>query len=307
MTAPYSIEIFVPNGDPEGLRIVSLKNWTGVGLVFPRETWSQTRKREEFGWTGVYLLSGYGEDDPDFPVIYIGQTDELRKRINQHEKGKDFWDRCVVFVSSNNFLNRAHVTWLEWALYYRASKIGQCKINNSQVPQKSSLSESDEADMEAFLSQMMQVFPLIGVRVFEQPRVTKATADQPSGMALATAKSVDSKGRDTIIVPANQEGFEDVFLGQNCWHAIRIGGGMRDRIKYIAGYQTKPISAVTHLANVDHIESYGDTGKYKVVFAEPAKEFGPVPYGNAPRGAMQGPRYTRLELLQKASSLADIL
>ena len=103
MGAAYSIEIFVPSGDPDGLRLVSLKNWTGVGLFFTRETWQETRKRGEFGRTGVYILAGYGEDDPDFPVFYIGQTDELRKRIDQHEKGKDFWDRCVVFISSNNF------------------------------------------------------------------------------------------------------------------------------------------------------------------------------------------------------------
>jgi len=307
MSTPYSIEVFVPDGDPDGLRIVSLKNWTGIGLVFPRDNWTETRGRIEFERTGIYVLSGYSEDDPDFPVIYVGQTDELRKRIDQHAKAKDFWDRCVVFVSSNNFLNRAHVTWLEWALFQRAKSIGQCNVNNSQTPQKPSLSESDEAEMKAFLSQMLQVFPLVGVRVFEQPKTIQAKRDPLRDSVGDAPKSSGSRHRDTIIVPANRDGFDEVFLGQNCWYAIRIGGGMRDNIRYIAGYQTQPVSAITHLAEVDRIEPYGDTGKYKVVFSGPAQEIGPIPFGNAPSGAMQGPRYTRLELLKKASSLEDIL
>lgn len=65
MGTPYSIEIFVP----EGLRIASLKNWTGVGLVFQRQSWKETKRRPEFNQMGVYILLGYGEDDPDLPVF----------------------------------------------------------------------------------------------------------------------------------------------------------------------------------------------------------------------------------------------
>jgi len=33
---PFSIRIFVPGGDPDGLRIVEKSNWTGVGVAFNR-------------------------------------------------------------------------------------------------------------------------------------------------------------------------------------------------------------------------------------------------------------------------------
>ena len=49
-------------------------------------------------------------------------------------------------------------------------------------------------------------------------------------------RPVVSTGPDTIIVPAQKEGFEKVFLGENCWYAIRISGGMLQNIKRIAGY-----------------------------------------------------------------------
>jgi len=66
---------------------------------------------------------------------------------------------------------------------------------------------------------------------------------------------------DTIIVPAQKEGFDKVFLGENAWHAIRISGGMIPKIKYVAAYQTQPVSAITHIAPVRNIVPYGEGGK----------------------------------------------
>ena len=103
-----------------------------------------------------------------------------------------------------------------------------------------------------------------------------------------------------------------MFLGQNCWYAIRIAGGMLDKmrrpwssvsraIKYIAAYQTNPVSAITHYAPVSQIEPYGESGKYKLVFSEKAKPIGPNTFGDAPTGSMQGPRYTMIDQLRKAA------
>jgi hypothetical protein len=119
--------------------------------------------------------------------------------------------------------------------------------------------------------------------------------------------ATDDNEPDTIVVPAKPEGFEAVFLGENKWRAIRISGGMRDKIKYIAAYRTAPDSAITHIAPIDHIESYGDNGKYQLVFSEPAKPIGPIPFGNAPSGAMQGPRYTTRSKLLAAKTVSDVL
>jgi hypothetical protein len=110
---------------------------------------------------------------------------------------------------------------------------------------------------------------------------------------------------DTIVVPAQEDGFQKVFIGENAWYAIRIARSMLDNIKYIAAYQPSPISAVTHFASVKQIEPYGDNGKYKLVFAEPAKAVGPIPFGQAITGSMQGTRYTTLAKLQTAKIVVD--
>jgi hypothetical protein len=114
---------------------------------------------------------------------------------------------------------------------------------------------------------------------------------------------------DTIVVPANKEGFEQTFLGENCWYAIRISKSMIDKIKYIAGYQTAPISAITYYAEVDRIEKYKDTDKFIIYFKEPAKKIGPLKLVPKPEGkvkAPQAPRYTTFARLMKAKNLDDV-
>jgi hypothetical protein len=112
---------------------------------------------------------------------------------------------------------------------------------------------------------------------------------------------------DTIVVPAQKDGFDEVFLGKNAWWAIRISGGMIPKIKYIAAYQSQPISAITHVAPVAQIEPYGDSGKYKLTFSEPAKAITPIPFADAPSGFMQGPRYTTFAKLQNAKKVTDLV
>ena len=156
--------------------------------------------------------------------------------------------------------------------------------------------------MQAFLREMLQILPLVGLNAFEIP---KPVAEPMARSADAGAKGTSDEP-DTIIVPAQKDGFQKVFLGENAWWAIRISGGMLSKIKYIAAYQSQPISAITHVAPVAKIEPHGDSGKYKLIFSEPAKPIGPIPFGDAPLGFMQGPRYTTYERLLKAKKVTDL-
>jgi hypothetical protein len=132
-------------------------------------------------------------------------------------------------------------------------------------------------------------------------QATKKAAQPAPTLATLTVPQLD-----TVIVPAREDGFEETFLGENCWYEIRIGEKMREKIKYISGYRSSPIAAITHYAPVDRIEPYGEAGKYKLIFAEPAKPIGPIPFGDAPSGSMQGPRYTSLQKLLTAKKLTDL-
>ena len=236
------------------------------------------------------------------PVAYVGQTDNLQKRIDQHEASKDFWSSCVLFLSTAGGLNRAHTTWLEWALIEQAAKAKRCRLLNGVSPAEPALIESEKADTRAFLDEMLRMMPTMGVHIFEAAAavhpVTPAKADVAAGEQV----------KDTIVVPAQKEGFEKVFIGENAWWAIRIAAKHRDHLKWIAAYQVTPVCAVTHIAPIDHLEPYGDEGKFKVVFASPAQPLPkPIPFGKAQSGAMQGSRYTTKDQLFSAKSVKDII
>lgn len=296
----YKVNIFVPEGDPEGIRIIDKMNWTGVAVRFPRLKWAEVKKRSEFSNPGIYILVGHvdtGESYDGLPTIYIGQGEEVRTRIESHYQNKDFWEWGVVFSSTANRLNRAHITWLEYALVKRANEVARSHLENGNTPQEPNLAEADKADMQVFLAEILQILPFAELRAFEAHKaiVTVNNHVQPSGNP--------KDGVDTIIVPAKKDGFDEVFINENRWYALRIAGGKLDKIKYIAAYQGAPISAVTHYAPVKNIELFGDTGKYLINFAESAKVISPIPFGNLPAGGMQSPRYTNLQKLLKAETL----
>lgn len=280
MSDPFTIRVFVANGDPEGVRLVDRMNWTGVGVVFPRERWQIARSRAELSRTGVYILVGYKEGDEDLPTLYIGEGDAVRDRIDSHIQSKEFWENGYAFTTSNSGLNKAHVRWLERELIQQAKKAGRSKLDNGTAPPEPPLSEAERADSRAFLREILQVLPIMGLRVFEEPKPV-ATPRAPAGgtqplVGLAAAALVTGSPDDVVVVvPAQEEGFKAVFLGEHRWRSIRIAGGKLQQIRYIAAYQTKPISAVTHYAPVAEIEPYGEDGKYQLIFSGPPVDITP--------------------------------
>jgi hypothetical protein len=306
----FTIRIFVPDGDPEGVRIIDRMNWTGKAIFFPREKWKDVCQRRDFENAGVYILVGYSEeaggDDStkDVPTVYIGEGDGIRNRIESHYVNKVFWTWGIAFISTNRGLNKAHAQWLEYKLVELAKSIGQCSLDNGNTPQEPALTEGEKADTAGFLREICQILPLVGLRAFNAPKAIATPKVHPEASSGSTILSATAD-RDTIVIPARVNSFNETFLGENCWYAIRIAGGMLDKIRWIAAYQTSPIAAITHVAPVHHIEPYGDEKKYKVVFSEPAKAITPVSLGDAAL-AIAGPRYTNYGELLKARKLTDL-
>lgn len=176
---PFSIRIFVPDGDPDGLRLVEKSNWTGVGVVFNRSIFKQVLDRPEFERTGVYVLVGSSEDST-LPTIYIGEGDSVKQRLAAHYSQKDFWDWAVFFVTKDCSLNKAHVKHLESRLLGLAKVAKQCKLYSDQPSLPPTLSEAETADMESFLLDMLSIYPLLGLSVFEKTEVIK----RPDGEVL---------------------------------------------------------------------------------------------------------------------------
>lgn len=178
---PFSLRIFVVDGDPDGLRLVERSNWVGKAMIFPRALLSRIKQRAELAQTGVYLLLG-PRDDGEGEMLYVGEGDPVLPRLQDHFTKKDFWNRAVCFVAAPGQLNKAHVQFLEASLIRLARAAKRLPLDNANQPAEPSLSEADCADMQVFLENMLGMLPVLGVHAFEQ------VAANPAAATLLTCK-----------------------------------------------------------------------------------------------------------------------
>ena len=191
-TQGFSVRIFIPTGEPEGLKIVEKSNWTGQGIVFPRSLFAEARNRPELKRAGIYVLWGPSESG-QLPRAYVGEGDSVLSRLDQHAKSKDFWTHAAVFTSKDQNLNKAHVQHVESRLVALASEAKRCELDNGNVPQPPSLSEADAADAEGFLADVLLCLPVVGVSLFEKAKVS----GPKSRDLFLKAKGIDARGVDS--------------------------------------------------------------------------------------------------------------
>jgi hypothetical protein len=187
----FSVRIFIPSGEPEGVRIVEKSNWTGQGVVFPRSLMAEARKRPELARPGVYVLWGPSESS-QLPRVYVGEGDGVLSRLDQHARNKDFWTHAVVFTSKDQNLNKAHVEHFEARLVALATEAKRCDLDNGNVPQLPALSEADKADAESFLADVLLCLPVVGVNVFEK----SAARGAKSRDLYLKARGIEGRGAD---------------------------------------------------------------------------------------------------------------
>lgn len=173
-----SIRLFLIEGIADGRWMCELSNWTGKAYKIPRNCVKESSDREELKNTGIYFLFGKS-DETDTYRVYIGEAENIYERLLTHLKEKDFWHECVVFISKDNNLNKAHVKYLENRMYTIAKEAGRYQLENSNIPTQSSLSEADRAEMEEFINNAKLLLSAVGHKVLEATAIPSKTNNAP--------------------------------------------------------------------------------------------------------------------------------
>lgn len=303
----YSIQILVLDGKQDGIKIYNRPiDWSGEIITFPRSMVKEVKSHVTESTNGVYIL--WSKELKNYS-IYVGKSDNIISRIQQHVEGKDFWTNALIMISSNNLLNAAHVGWIEANLVQKIKELSGHKVLNGNQPSDPKLNLQDKTLAATFLNRLEEMLPIIGLPLFHQADDVEASSIQENSeekMSSANDKI------DTLIVPTGKsgEGFEEVFLNEKAWYYLRISSDKLEKFKYIAAYQPAPVSAVTHIANIEKfVEVFNEKGqsRQKAIFKEEAIEIEPIPFGTARGGSMQGPRYVVREQLMKCDDLGKLL
>jgi hypothetical protein len=90
---PKTIQIFLPHGDPQGIRVAEIT--TRIVQVFdvPRKLLASFLEMDESAKVVVYFLLGEGEQ-AESPQVYVGQTGDLRQRLTSHHPEEGVLPTC---------------------------------------------------------------------------------------------------------------------------------------------------------------------------------------------------------------------
>lgn len=193
-----TIKLFLLDGVPNGRMTCELSNWTGKAYKIPRNRIKESATREELSSTGVYLLFGKSDISSNKDVVYIGEAENIIKRLSQHLNEKDYWNEAIVFISKDENLNKAHIKYLENRLHQIASNVNRYEVKNSNTPTLPSIAESDQAEMEEFIENIKMLVNILGFKVFEELRQTKEnTSKSDNKLYIKAARGADAQGQQT--------------------------------------------------------------------------------------------------------------
>lgn len=184
-----SINLLLVDGNAMGCWKGEFSNRTLVAYRMSRQQLvNGYEPRDELSYSGVYILFGQSNDGD--PLAYIGEAEDGMKRVKQHlSDGKDFWSEFILFVKSDNKLNKAHVRYLEDKLIKQAMAAGRYELDNGMGSPSAFLSENDEADMLEFLDDIQLMTGVLGQKIFEPVTQRKKDATDHAGYFLKAGKA----------------------------------------------------------------------------------------------------------------------
>lgn len=172
MTIGRTISIYLPDANPQGIKICDFLDSIVKSVSIPRAKLDDASQNLELTQPGVYFLIGE-KDEVGKPSVYVGESEVLLTRLNKHNKEKDFWNQAICFVSEKNNLNKAHIKYLENHACNEAKKVNKCTLENSNNPTQSSLTNQDRDFVLRIFEDLKIIMATLGHPIFEQTKRSK--------------------------------------------------------------------------------------------------------------------------------------
>jgi hypothetical protein len=176
MARAQTIQIYLPSGDPTGLRIANLTTRTVRVFDIPRLLLPEFLERPEAQQVGVYYLFRSGDDET--PQCYVGQSGNVGTRLKRHVSEKEFWTKAMVAVSLTNEWTVTHSAYLEWSSIARATAIGRYEMTNRNQASNPFTPEPLEADCQEFIETIAVLLATLGEPVLEPARPSENTGSE---------------------------------------------------------------------------------------------------------------------------------
>jgi predicted GIY-YIG superfamily endonuclease len=192
-STPKTIQIFLPSGEPHGIRIAEITTRIVQVLEVPRSLLADFLAMEQSSQVGVYVLAGEETGDDDRRV-YVGQSGDLRARLAQHHQKKDFWQRALVLISRTNSLTQTHALFLEWHALQQLRKVGRFRDENGTSGSRPHTPAPLEADCMEIFETGSTLFSTLGFPLFD-PLATAKEAENLAELFFCRSPGAGVDGR----------------------------------------------------------------------------------------------------------------
>ncbi|PZR18334.1 MAG: DUF4357 domain-containing protein [Archangium gephyra] len=171
-----TIQIFLPGGDPHGIRIAEVTTRIVQVIEVPRSLLTEFLKMPESQQVALYFLVGQGSDGLS-AGLYVGQTGDLRTRLGSHNAKKEFWERALVLISRTNSLTQTHALFLEWHCLQEAAKAQRYSNENGNSGSRPHTAAPLEADCLEIFETGKMLLATLGHPLFDAVRSAAASTD----------------------------------------------------------------------------------------------------------------------------------
>ena len=166
-----TVTTYLIDSDPKGTQYSFISNKICQMFVIPRSNLAYLNEQEKLHKPAFYIL--IGEDEATKPQAYIGETENFKERVKDHDSKKAFWQKALVFVSKDEDMTKADVQYLEYRAIAEAKQSNSFVLNeNKQIPKAPNLPEHQRDAMDEFFEDIKFLASFIGCGIFEisQPK-----------------------------------------------------------------------------------------------------------------------------------------
>ena len=159
------------DGDPKGTQYAFISNKICQMFVVPRSNLYYLNTQEKLQKPAFYIL--LGEDESTKPQAYIGETENFKERVKDHDSKKAFWQKALIFVSKDADMTKVDVQYLEHKAIAEAKKANTFVLSdNKQIPKAPNLPEHQRDSIDEFFEDVKFLASFIGCNIFEvsQPK-----------------------------------------------------------------------------------------------------------------------------------------
>lgn len=161
-----TVTTYLIDGDPKGTQYVFISNKICQMFVIPRANISILNERNDLQNPAFYILLGENENIKS--KAYIGETENFKKRVKDHDSKKSFWQKALIFISKDAAMTKADVQYLEHRAISDAKRANTFLLDeNKQIPKAPNLPEYQKDTMDEFYDDIKFLTSFMGCNIFE--------------------------------------------------------------------------------------------------------------------------------------------